>query len=122
MLLTIPMDKLAIGRCRRPPRQTKLITVIGRVTSRYTVSLGGTRNTGTVNSLADRPPRSASPFDAEVARVRASGTLGESGRLLELFDYLAGRGPDTPSASQAEIAESVFGQTETGVDDATARV
>lgn len=61
-------------------------------------------------------------FDAEVARVRASGALGESGRLLELFDFLAGRGPDTPSATQAEMAETVFGQTETSVDDATVRV
>jgi hypothetical protein len=61
-------------------------------------------------------------FDAEVARVRSSGVLGESGRLLELFDFLAGRGPGTSSASQAEIAETVFGHTETSVDDATVRV
>lgn len=61
-------------------------------------------------------------FDAEVARVRTSGALGEGGRLMELFDFLAGRGPDTPSASQAEMAETVFGQTETSVDDATVRV
>src|SRR5690606_11036834 len=59
---------------------------------------------------------------AEVARVRSSGVLGESGRLLELFDFLAGRGPGTSSASQAEIAETVFGHTETSVDDATVRV
>lgn len=64
----------------------------------------------------------ATAFEAEVARVRGSGTLGESGRLLELFDFLAGRGPDVGSASQAEIAETVFGQTETSVDDATVRV
>ncbi|HWK40366.1 MAG TPA: helix-turn-helix domain-containing protein [Croceibacterium sp.] len=61
-------------------------------------------------------------FDAEVGRVRASGVLGESGRLLELFDFLAARGPGTASASQAEIAETVFGHTETSVDDATVRV
>src|SRR5690606_19787173 len=48
--------------------------------------------------------------------------LGDGGRLLELFDFLADRGPDTPSVSQAEIAETVFGQTDTGVDDATVRV
>jgi hypothetical protein len=42
--------------------------------------------------------------------------------LLELFDFLAARGPETSSASQAEIAERVFGQTETNVDDATVRV
>ncbi len=61
-------------------------------------------------------------FNAAVARVPQSGTLGESGRLLELFDFLVARGPDTPSVSQAEIAETVFGQTDTGVDDATVRV
>ncbi len=54
--------------------------------------------------------------------MRASGTLGESGRLLELFDFLASRGAGTAPASQAEIAETVFGQTETSVDDATVRV
>lgn len=69
----------------------------------------------------DEPP-AAGRFEAEVARVRASGVLGESGRLLELFDFLAARGPGTPSASQAEIAETVFGQMETSVDDATVRV
>ena len=70
--------------------------------------------------MGQQEPRAV--FDAEVARVRASGALGESGRLLELFDFLAGRGPDTPAASQAEMAETVFGQTETSVDDATVRV
>jgi hypothetical protein len=67
-------------------------------------------------------PRTAGHFDAEVARVRASGALGESGRLLELFDFLAARGAAALPASQAEIAERVFGQTETSVDDATVRV
>lgn len=67
-------------------------------------------------------PRTAGHFDAEVARVRASGALGESGRLLELFDFLAARGAAALPASQAEIAELVFGQTETSVDDATVRV
>lgn len=67
-------------------------------------------------------PAAAGRFEAEVARVRASGVLGEGGRLLELFDFLAARGPGTPSVSQAEIAETVFGQTETSADDATVRV
>lgn len=61
-------------------------------------------------------------FRAEVLRVRSSGTLGEAGRLLELFDFLAARGAGTLPASQAEIAQTVFGQTETSVDDATVRV
>ncbi len=67
-------------------------------------------------------PATAGRFNAAVARVRESGALGDGGRLLELFDFLADRGPDTPSVSQAEIAETVFGQTDTGVDDATVRV
>lgn len=62
------------------------------------------------------------PFAAEVARVRASGTLGGSGRLVELFDYLAARGGEAEPASQAEIAHAVFGQTDADGDDATARV
>jgi hypothetical protein len=61
-------------------------------------------------------------FAHQVARVRASGVLGQGGRLRELFDYLADRGPDAPSASQAEIADAVFGQIDTEGDDATARV
>ena len=72
--------------------------------------------------MAKADPSAGEPFTAEVARVRASGALGDSGRLLELFNFLAGRGPETTSASQAEIAEMVFGQAETTVDDATVRV
>jgi hypothetical protein len=75
-----------------------------------------------LGNLGRNDPAAAGRFDAEVGRVRAGGALGESGRLLELFDFLAARGPDTPSVSQAEIAETVFGQTDTGVDDATVRV
>lgn len=47
---------------------------------------------------------------------------GDSGRLRDLFDYLADRGPDAVSASQADIADAVFGQVATEGDDATARV
>lgn len=61
-------------------------------------------------------------FAAEVARLRASGVLGESGRLLELFDFLAARGAAGEPASQAEIADAVFGQQDAGADDATVRV
>lgn len=66
--------------------------------------------------------RAAETFAAEVARVRTSGALGETGRLRELFDYLAARGPSAAPATQAEIADSVFGQPDTAGDDATARV
>jgi len=61
-------------------------------------------------------------YAAEVARVQASGALGEAGRLRELFDYLAARGPSSAPATQAEIADTVFGQPDTEGDDATARV
>ena len=61
-------------------------------------------------------------FLAEVARVRASGVLGEGGRLSELFNYLAARGYAAEAATQADIAQAVFGQTETTIDDATVRV
>ena len=61
-------------------------------------------------------------FVAELARVRTSGVLAESGRLRELFDYLAERGPGAPPATQADIADSVFGQPDTEGDDATVRV
>lgn len=60
-------------------------------------------------------------FEREVERVRASGVLGRTGRLRELFDFLATRGPAQP-VSQADIAHEVFGQLEAGPDDATARV
>ncbi len=61
-------------------------------------------------------------FADEVARIRASGVVGHSGRLRELFDFLAGRGSEGEPATQAEIAETVFGQAQTEIDDATARV
>lgn len=61
-------------------------------------------------------------FDAEVARLRALGLGGQGGRLADLFDFLADRGPDAPSATQAEIAEAVFGQALVDADDASVRV
>jgi hypothetical protein len=61
-------------------------------------------------------------FMTEVERVRESGLVGSSGRLRELFDFLAARGPEAEPASQAEIAETVVGQAMAEPDDATARV
>lgn len=61
-------------------------------------------------------------YQREVERLRAQGIVGRSGRLRELFDFLAERGPEADSASQAEIAQEVFGQLETDADDATVRV
>ncbi|MEO6151812.1 MAG: helix-turn-helix domain-containing protein [Croceibacterium sp.] len=68
------------------------------------------------------PVKGARAFDAEVARLHAAGLFGETGRLRELFDFLAGRGVGAHSASQSEIAETVFGQADGGSDDATVRV
>ena len=61
---------------------------------------------------------------AEIVRVRASGVLGESGRLNELFDFLVERSAQDESPKEAEIALAVFGKAEGAVarDDATARV
>ena len=58
-------------------------------------------------------------FADEVARVRESGLVGYSGRLRDLFDYLAARGPEGEPATQADIAETVFGQMQAEADDAT---
>jgi len=75
------------------------------------------------SKLPAMPGEADAAFVAEVARVRASRTLGETGRLVELFDFLAGRGAASEPASQAEIAELVFGQAAaTESDDATVRV
>jgi hypothetical protein len=70
----------------------------------------------------EQPDEGEGEFGAEVARLRSSGALGESGRLLELFDFLAARGGASEPASQAEIADEVFGQQGTDGDDATVRV
>ncbi|MEL1249131.1 winged helix-turn-helix domain-containing protein [Aurantiacibacter gilvus] len=61
-------------------------------------------------------------FEAEIARLHAAEVPGASGRLRDLFDFLAARGPDAESASQEEIAREVFGQVEADADDATVRV
>jgi hypothetical protein len=61
---------------------------------------------------------------AEIVRVRASGVLGASGRLTELFDFLVERSARNESPKEAEIALSVFGKTENDAsrDDPVARV
>ena len=61
-------------------------------------------------------------FGAEVARLRGAGIAGQGGRLADLFDFLAGRGPDAPPATQAEIAGAVFRQALVDADDASVRV
>ena len=71
---------------------------------------------------ADAGPASQAPFDAEVDRLRRAGVPGNAGRLRDLFDFLAGRGPDAASATQAEISAAVFGEAMHEADDATVRV
>jgi hypothetical protein len=61
---------------------------------------------------------------AEVERVRASGALGASGRLVELFEYLVARSGEERSPKEAEIALAVFGKADADSmrDDPVARV
>lgn len=61
---------------------------------------------------------------AEIARVRESGVLGASGRLVELFDFLASRSGDSRPPKEAEIALAVFGKADNEAlrDDPVARV
>ena len=61
---------------------------------------------------------------AEIARVRASGVLGGSGRLLELFEFLAQRSAEGRPPKEAEIALAVFGKAgpDSMRDDPVARV
>jgi hypothetical protein len=67
-------------------------------------------------------PTTSTAFEAEVQRLRQDNVLGASGRLRDLFDYLADRGSEAGPATQAEIAEHVFGQAAPEADDATVRV
>ena len=61
---------------------------------------------------------------AEIARVRESGVLGVSGRLLELFEFLALRSAEGRPPKEAEIALAVFGKAgpDSMRDDPVARV
>ncbi len=61
---------------------------------------------------------------AEIARVRDSGVLGATGRLVELFDFLASRSADSRPPKEAEIALAVFGKADSEAlrDDPVARV
>ena len=70
----------------------------------------------------DSNPGYTSGYQDEVERLRELGVVGRTGRLRELFDYLADRGPDSEPASQQDIAAAVFRQVESEADDATVRV
>ena len=74
------------------------------------------------------PPEFANVLDAptlaEISRVRESGVLGATGRLVELFDFLASRSADNRPPKEAEIALAVFGKADSEAlrDDPVARV
>lgn len=61
---------------------------------------------------------------AEISRVRESGVLGQSGRLLELFAFLAQRSAEGRPPKEVEIALAVFGKAgpDSMRDDPVARV
>lgn len=73
---------------------------------------------------AEPPTMLDSAALAEIARVRESGVLGASGRLLELFEFLAARSTEGRPPKEAEIALAVFGKSESDAlrDDPVARV
>jgi hypothetical protein len=64
----------------------------------------------------------AAAFAAEVARLRQGRVPGATGRLRDLFDFLADRGPASEPATQPEISAAVFGEAAPDADDATVRV
>jgi hypothetical protein len=77
-----------------------------------------------LNIQADKPVPFGPETAAEVERVRASGALGATGRLVELFDYLVSRSAEDRPPKEAEIALAVFGKTDADAlrDDPVARV
>ncbi|MBI1339421.1 hypothetical protein GC169_04315 [bacterium] len=60
----------------------------------------------------------------EIDRIRASGILGEAGRIRLLFDYLASQIGAERSPKEVEIARAVFSRSgdTPGQDDAVVRV
>ncbi|WP_137681660.1 helix-turn-helix domain-containing protein [Aurantiacibacter suaedae] len=72
--------------------------------------------------MTDAVPDCNVGYKEEVERLREAGVAGRNGRLRDLFDYLAARGPEAESPSQAEIAAAVFGEAQNDADDATVRV
>lgn len=61
-------------------------------------------------------------IDRELARIRNSGVLGRSGKLIELFDFLVSRSREGNPPKEIEIAQDVFGRVADGNDDGTGRV
>jgi len=69
-------------------------------------------------------PPSAADLRAEAQRIQASGILGASGRLPELFGFLLSCSLEERSPKEAEIALRVFSRpgADAGRDDPVARV
>jgi hypothetical protein len=63
-------------------------------------------------------------LESQAKRLRASGALGRSGVLTQLFDYLVAASANAASPKEAEIAHAVFGKAAAfdGGQDATVRV
>jgi hypothetical protein len=77
-----------------------------------------------LNLQAGKPGPFGPETAAEVERVRGSGALGMTGRLVELFDYLVSRSAEDRPPKEAEIALAVFGKADADAlrDDPVARV
>lgn len=56
------------------------------------------------------PPQPASPFDAEVARLREVGALGRSTQLQRLFDFLVQCHAEGRVPKEIEVAIGAFGR------------
>lgn len=61
-------------------------------------------------------------FEAQVARVRATGALGRSPGLSRLFDYLAAPERRGRTLTEADVALDVFGRATDLAGDASVRV
>jgi len=63
-------------------------------------------------------------FDHEIKAIRDSKILGESGRLVELFEYLVAKSHSNEPLSEMLVAAEIFGKKDFSAtsDDATVRV
>jgi len=70
------------------------------------------------------PSSETSELAAQAERLRASGALGRSGALVQLFDFLAAASERGERPKEVEIAQAVFGKGGAfdGGQDATVRV
>jgi hypothetical protein len=64
----------------------------------------------------------AAEIDAEIAYIRQSGALGRSAKLEALFDYLVERSRSGVPPREIEIAQDVFGTSQSAAQDGISRV